>query len=173
MRIMWVLLLPIAFVSSEAYAQSEVSTDMIYECSSIEDDVDRLACFDDTVNRFRAAEISGQVTTISKSDVEQLNRETFGLSLPSLPKSILPKFGSNDSPELNSIFEPVATVSRLRYENLQVTLENGQVWEQTDSKQVNFSKKRGVETAEIKRAAFGSFKMKLDGGRAFRVKRVR
>ncbi|MEL6474525.1 MAG: hypothetical protein AAFQ21_10605, partial [Pseudomonadota bacterium] len=55
---------------------------------------------------------------------------------------------------------------------LNVLQENGQVWEQTDSDRVYYSKRKGVESAEVKRAAFGSFRMKLDGGRAFRVKRV-
>ena len=54
-----------------------------------------------------------------------------------------------------------------------VTLENGQVWRQTDSKDVFYSAKRGVEEATIKSAALGSYMMKFDDGVLFRVERVK
>ncbi|MBO6688293.1 MAG: hypothetical protein JJ919_07425 [Henriciella sp.] len=173
MRAIFVSLGLMIMVPAAALAQTDVSTEMIYECANIDSDAERLTCYDDAVSRFQAAEASGQLAIIDKSDVEQLNRESFGLSLPSIPKNILPKFGKSESADLDEILEPVSQVTRLRFENLRITLENGQVWEQTDGKQIVFSEKRGAETAAIKRAAFGSFKMKLDGGRSFRVKRIK
>ncbi|MCR9196630.1 MAG: hypothetical protein NXH88_17965 [Hyphomonas sp.] len=160
-------------LTAPAWAQENVSTESIYACASIETDAERLACYDAAVTQFRAAEEAGEVATISKSEIAELNRESFGFSLPSLPKNILPKFGSSDESDIDVLTEPVKSVSRTRLDKLRVTLENGQIWEQIDTKQVYYSKKRGVESAEINRAALGSFKMKLDGGRAFRAKRIR
>jgi len=158
-----------------AWAQETVSTDTIYACADISDDAERLACYDSAVGRFKAAEEAGEVATISKSEVAELNRESFGFSLPSLPKNILPKFGSGDGDDdnLDVLTEPVKSVTRRQNDKLRVTLENGQIWDQNDDKYISYSRNRGVESAEIKRASFGSFKMKLDGGRSFRARRVK
>lgn len=164
-----VIVLPFSMAS----AQETVSMDDIYACAEIEADAERLSCFDGAVNQFRAAEDAGEVATISKSELTELKRDSFGFSLPSLPKNILPKFGNSDAAELDAITEPVKSVSRLQHDKLRVTLENGQIWDQIDTKHITYSKRRGVESAEIKRASFGSFKMKLDGGRSFRARRVR
>lgn len=171
MRWCFILVSLIASPLAVAVAQDEVSTQTIYACASIASDADRLVCYDDAVGRFREAEVSGAVATISKSNLEELNRDSFGFSLPSIPK-ILPKFGSSEPSSLNVVIAPVEKVSRLRYDNLRIELENGQIWEQTDGKRINFSKNRRVKSAEIKRAALGSYKMKLDGGRSFRAKRI-
>lgn len=173
MRNSSIVLLIGLFVSSPAWAQETVTTEAIYACADIEGDSERLACYDAAVSQFRTAEEAGEVATISKSELTELNRESFGFSLPSLPKNILPKFGSSDTSEIDVLTEPVKSVTRTRLDKLRVTLVNGQVWEQIDTKKILYSKKRGVESAEINRASLGSFKMKLDGGRAFRARRIR
>lgn len=156
-----------------SWAQESASTESIYACSDIEIDAERLACFDAAVAQFRTAEEAGEVATISKQELTELNRESFGLSLPSLPKNILPKFGSSDDTNLDAITEAVQSARRLSTGKLRITLVNGQVWDQIDTKDIYVSKKRGVDSAEIKRASLGSFKMKLDGGRSFRVTRAK
>lgn len=166
----------VASAAPLALAQEDapISTKAIYACAEITDDSERLACYDETVGRFEAAEASGEVTTISKAEVEELQKDSFGFSLPSIPRIVMPKFGGGDEDgELKTVTVAVTEVERLRYDNLRVTLENGQVWEQTDGKRIQFSKRLGVESASIKRASLGSFMMKLDGGSSFRVKRLR
>jgi len=155
-----------------AQAQEPVSTDAIYACAEITDDAQRLACYDDTVGRFEAAEIAGEVTTISKSEVKELSKESFGFSLPSLPRIMRPKSGDGELAALNKIELAVSSIERTRNNKILVTLENGQVWLQTDGKRIQFSKRLGVDAAVVQRAALGSFKMKLDDGTAFRVKRL-
>ena len=160
------------FTIGVARAQEPVSTDAIYACAEIADDAQRLACYDDTVGRFEAAEIAGEVTTISKSEVKELSRESFGFSLPSLPRIMMPKTGGSDVAAVDKIEYAVSEVERTRSNKILVTLENGQVWLQTDGKRVQYSKRLGVKDAVVQRAALGSYKMKLDGGTAFRVKRL-
>ena len=134
---------------------------------------DRLACYDEAVGRLKAAEEAGELTTISKAEVEEVQRDAFGFSLPSLPKLAMPKFGSSEKAELNSMVSGVSNISKPRVGGIIVTLENGQVWTQIDSTRVSYSKRKGVKEAEVKTASFGSFMMKLDGGTAFRVRRLK
>lgn len=160
-----------------AAADDIASTDAVYACASLNDDMARLACYDDAVGRLKAAEEAGEVTTVSKAEVEEVQREAFGFSLPSLPKLAMPRFGSDGDKEddgtINSVTTGVASIKTSKINGLTVTLDNGQVWQQTDTRRVSYSKRKGVEEAEVKKGSFGSFMMKLDGGPAFRVKRLK
>jgi hypothetical protein len=150
----------------------DVSTSDVYACKDIAADADRLACYDAAVGRLKAAEEAGEVKTFTRKEVEEVKRDSFGFSIPSLPKLA---FGSKDgsgnsaSEDLTEVTFPVKSVSGSRGA-LIVTLENGQVWQQTDSKSISPLKKK---EARIYQAALGSYKMKLDGGLAFRVERIR
>ncbi len=159
-----------------AAAETLNEADAVYACIEIETDADRLACYDDAVGRLKTAEESGEITTVSRTEVEQVQREAFGFSLPSLPsftrRSDDNERGARDADVLDSVTFGVAEIERSRHGKLFITLDNGQVWRQLDSDRVSYSARKGVESVEIRRAAFGSFKMKLDGGRAFKVKRV-
>lgn len=162
-----VLSLAVMPVLAEA---EDVSTRDVYACKDIASDAERLACYDEAVGRLKAAEDAGQVKTFTRKEVEEVKRDSFGFSIPSLPKLA---FGSKDESgedkpdELKEITLPVKSIGGTRGA-LIVTLENGQVWVQTDGKGVN---PRGQKEARIYEAALGSYKMKLDGGLAFRVKR--
>ncbi|KCZ84034.1 hypothetical protein HAD_00105 [Hyphomonas adhaerens MHS-3] len=148
------------------------STSDVYACKDITADAERLACYDTAVGRLKAAEEAGEVKTFTRKEVEDVQRDSFGFSIPSLPKLA---FGSRDSggnsisDELKEVTFPVTSVSGSRGALL-VTLENGQVWRQVDSKRISPSPKK---EARVYQAALGSFKMKLDGGLAFRVERVK
>ena len=124
------------------------------------------------MGRLKTAEEAGEITTVTRAEVETVQRESFGFSIPSLPS-----FGARDRIErparVAAISYAVPRIQETPHGKLIVTLENGQVWEQTDSASVPYSRKSGVESAEVKRAALGSYKMKLDGGRAFRAKRTK
>lgn len=159
--------------SAMAEDPKPASTEALYKCATIEDDNDRLACYDGAVGRLKAAEDAGEVTTISRAEVETVQREAFGFSLPSLPRIAMPRLGGdNDNKEITEITASVKSIKESRINGLRISLENGQIWQQTDGRRVTYSKRKGVEQATVKEAAFGSFMMKLDGGVAFRVKRV-
>jgi len=154
-------------------AETPASTADVYACATITDDTGRLDCYDNAVGRLKAAEDAGEVATITRDEVEQVKRDSFGFSIPSLPKLALPKLGGGDDGQLDEIQQSVVKVRTNPYKKVIVTLENGQVWEQTDSTKIFVSKKRPAETATIKSAAMGSYKMKLDNGRTFRAKRIK
>jgi hypothetical protein len=68
--------------SAGAWAQDPIALDDILGCRTIEDAMERLACFDRT-----SAEISGEnMVVIDLDDIEEVERDGFGLNLPSLPR---------------------------------------------------------------------------------------
>jgi hypothetical protein len=144
----------------------DVSTGDVYACTSVADDADRLACYDAAVGRLQEAEAAGDVTTVTRKEVEQVREDSFGFSIPSLPSLMI---GKSDDNSLKEVVLPVKAVRGTRG-NLVITLENGQVWRQIDSKAL---RNNDQTEAQIYEAALGSFKMKLDGGIAFRVERVK
>lgn len=170
-----ILVSPFLALSASADELEPVSTQAIYACSEIADDMARLACYDESVGRLEAAEEAGEVTTISKAEVKEIQKDSFGFSLPSLALGVLPRFGGGEDEESARLVEvefPIASVRELSLDRVRVTLENGQVWEQKESDYRVYSAKRGAEIAFIERGAMGGYRMKIDGGRAFRVKRI-
>ena len=149
--------------------------DPLYLCADNTDDSDRLACFDEAVASLRAAEAGGEVAVVDREIVEAVQRDSFGFTMPSLPRLALPSLGGGDEEtdgELAEVALGIVRIDRGPTNRLIVYLEGGQVWEQTESGRVSVSRKRPPETATISRAAMGSFRMKLDNGRAFRARRV-
>lgn len=150
-------------------------TDDIYKCAGITEDGARLACFDKAVADLQSAETAGKVRTVDVASIEKLERESFGFSLPSLAQV----FGRTEdagkplTQEVDEVTLPIAsiTINRVTHKAL-ITLENGQAWEQIDSEALPRSKIRKAKEATIRKAAFGSFLMTINGGSGIRVRRV-
>lgn len=86
-RVFFSVFLASAFVSSHALAQSSSSKlDALLACQSITTDAERLACFDDKVGAFSDAAQSGEIVTVEKETIKEIERDSFGFSLPSIPR---------------------------------------------------------------------------------------
>lgn len=164
----------IALGAPLAAARSPAPMDPVYACRNISEDAERLACFDGAVADLFQKQQAGQIQTIDTADIEKLERESFGFSMPSLPAL----FARSGSPEtersgVSEVTEPVRS-ARLQpvSQKAIVTLENGQVWEQIDTTRVNASALRRASEARIRRAALGSFMLSVDGSPAFRARRI-
>ena len=143
------------------------STGDVYACAQITGNEERLACYDAAVGRLKAAEDAGEVTTVTRAQVEQAKRETFGFSIPSLPSfGFKNDDGSND--KFDEVTMAVKSVGRDAAGKLRITLEGGQVWVQNDGMRI---RPKNPTEARIYAAALGSYKMKIDDGMAFRVRR--
>ena len=70
----------------------------ILACRQITDQAARLECFDRTSGQLQTARDSGDVAIVLREDVEAVERDTFGLDLPSLPRLNLSMFGGNSTP---------------------------------------------------------------------------
>ena len=156
----------ICLVSLPAIAEN-ASTGDVYACAEITGNDERLACYDAAVGRLKAAEDAGEVTTVTRAQVEQAKRETFGFSMPSL-RSFGFKNDDGSQEKFDEVTLPVKSVSRDAAGKLRITLQGGQVWVQNDGMRI---RPKNPSEARIYAAALGSYKMKIDGGMAFRVRR--
>jgi len=161
----------------------------VFECRTIDDTVKRLACYDKAVGRFEDAQKSGEVISVTKTEVETIKRESFGFNIPSLPK-FGKLFGGSKSADAKgnekaeqatateqvqkSVTLQIVKTRKFGYKKTMFYFKNGQVWRQTDNKTIKISKKKPPQTAVIKKGSFGTFRLRINGsGAAYNVARVK
>lgn len=184
----------------KAYAQIAPDPDVvadIHACREITGPMERLACYDQAVGLLQSAQESGEVVTISKTRVEEIRKDSFGLTIPSLPEpgrlsgntsetgeTVTIDHGAKATVErrvpqtenMNEIELLIGKTGTFGYNKTRFFFTNGQVWEQVDSTRVRIPKVRNnkLNTGVIQKAAMGSYLMRINGsGRAVRVRRVR
>ena len=132
-------------------------------CRAIEADVARLACFDAAATRLAAA---GEVAVVSRQDVEQNQRRLFGFNVSALN----PFENSARGENLQSISATMTSARNLGRDEWSITLDDGSVWRKTDGVEVLFSPSRQYPVT-VRRAALGSYMMKVANDPPFRVRR--
>jgi len=80
----------------------------IFQCQSIKEANKRLECYDTSVADFQSASRSGEIVTISKQQIEEVERDSFGFNIPSIPK-IGELFGINKKEEASGKKEDTLT----------------------------------------------------------------
>jgi len=164
-----------AFLALPAIAQ-QAPLDKVYACASVADNAQRLACYDSAVAALRQAESSGGLAVVNREQIEKAEKEAFGLPAPSL--SVLAESARTTSAPaaekpkaLERVTFPVKSVTKGPDGKYRFVMENGQEWRQTDGITLPAIGK-GPWQAEIRKAAIGSYMLKLDDRTAVRVKRV-
>ncbi|MCK5431293.1 MAG: hypothetical protein KAJ03_01045 [Gammaproteobacteria bacterium] len=162
------LLLSLLFLAQPALTAEEALT----KCRQIEEIAERVVCYDKIADSHFPMESSDRVETTSPPEISKSNAVPDTQSL----------FGKNeaeairiveDSLAIEHISQIEATVTDVRksaYKKLTVTLDNGQIWRQLDSKPMPL---KSGETVIVRAASLGSFLMeKQSGSSSIRVKRV-
>ena len=93
------------FAANAASAQVGETPDellAIYKCKSIEKPEIRLECYDNAVERFEKADNDGELVTVSKAKIQNVEREAFGFNIPSL-SSINRIFGLKEKSESDAV----------------------------------------------------------------------
>lgn len=140
--------------SGSTIAQAQTSPlSEIYACASITDNADRLACFDKNVPILQVKEEKKEIITLDAEGVKEIERDSFGFSLPSLPKLGILKSKSEKSKKTSQYYG-VKSVSTNR-KGVTFTMENGHVWKQINGEIGKIPK--GTLTAKIKPATMGTF----------------
>jgi hypothetical protein len=162
----------LAALVSAASAQTPAPTPQaltdVYACGQIQDDAQRLQCYDNAVGRLRQAETQGQVVAVDRAQADEIERDSFGFHLPSLAR-LLPNLEGSDR-EIDNIQMTVASVraSPTGYHTFE--MENGQIWTQVEPQRAR--NVRPGDTVTIERAALGSFRLiSSRGGAGHRVRR--
>jgi len=164
--------LALAFIPAMAVAQTpdatpQVLTD-VYACAQVQDDAQRLQCYDGAVGRLRQAETQGQVVAVDREQARELERESFGFNLPSLSR-IIPNLEGGDR-EIDDVQMTVASVRANPLGFHTFTMENGQVWVQVEPDSARNVRPGDVVT--VQRASLGSFRLTSSrGGGGHRVRR--
>jgi hypothetical protein len=153
--------------------QSVREVDAMTACRAIADAAERAACYDASVGAFTEALESGELALVERRAVREVEREGFGLPLPSLEgiASVFSRSGGRADDTAQAAREPSvetledgataeydrsgrlgavrgAPVRSVEYNNrgrMVIELENGQVWLQTDSDRVMTVRDRHFE----------------------------
>lgn len=170
MRIVLASLCFIAFASPVA-AQTGATPDaltQVYNCASQTDNAARLACYDAAVGRLQSEQTSGNIVAVDRGQIETIERESFGFSLPSLP-NVFRRSGAAETPTLTETALTIERISRRGDGGAVFYMTNGQAWTQIDTTHA-----RGVRAGDnvtVRRAAMGSFLMVPEDGAPVRVRR--
>lgn len=135
-------------------------------CRSITADAERLACYDKAAQSVTKAQETGDVIIIDKQTARAARRQAFGLELPTL--SILDK--GADKSETEKLQAVVKSARVDAEQRLVVTLEDGAIWRQIDDTMLGKPPKAG-DAIEVRKAAMGSYMMKIGSQPAIRVRR--
>ena len=173
----------------------EAPLSKVYACADIPDAGQRLACFDGAVARLKQADAGGDVAVVSRQQVQKVEKDAFGLQVPSVselaasiapapssvtPASVAPAASASAAAKPPKMEKPrpldrvtlaVKSIQNDGHGGITFIMENGQVWKKIDTGSMPGIGK-GPWTAEIKKAALGSYMLSLGGTISARVKRL-
>ena len=162
----------LASFAISAAAQSPQDTD-IAKCFSIQDNSTRLDCYDNIAKRSMR---SAEEVAIEKKEAEKKKFGLWGRGKVTKPEN----FGVvNPEPtEITEISSQIKEIEFLNKVAKRIHLENGQIWSQVKSDSRFLNKTRAAryveENVTIKKAAVGSFKMRVGAdGPTIRVRRIK
>jgi hypothetical protein len=138
----------------------------LIRCRSVADEKERLACFESATAQLETAIEKRDILVVDREQVRKTRRTLFGLSLPTL--DILGDEKEDAVNEVDGVIAGVGTNSDGRWS---MTLRDGARWQQIDSRPLAFPPKAGDKVV-IRRAAMGSFMMRVSGQPGIRVKRL-
>lgn len=138
----------------------------LLDCRKIADNAQRLACFDAASAAFDQAEAKGDIVVVNREQARKVRRQAFGFTLPSM--SLFER--GEKAEEINHVQGTVAAVRQNGSGKWVIRLEDGAVWAQIDTNEINPDPHVG-ETVEIRRASLGSYMLVLPHHRSFRAHR--
>ena len=137
------------------------------KCAEVADSGPRAACYDAALSALSLAVQSGEVVIVQRKEARAVQRSVFGLSLPAL--NIFDTSGKDSAPLVNVTGE-AKRANRDPFGKWIVVLTDGAVWRQIDNETILRAPRAGSQI-EIRKAALGSYFMKVDGQRSVRAKR--
>jgi hypothetical protein len=140
----------------------------LVKCRAIADDAARLRCFDQASAALQQAAERRDLVIVDRAQIRQTKRTLFGLELPRL--SIFGGGDGDKGEEVTQIDGIVASAFQNGNGRWVIRLEDGGTWAQTDDSPIAIWPKAGQKVV-IKRAAMGSYMMRINGQPGVRAKR--
>lgn len=139
-----------------------------HRCSRFDEDVRRLACYDDAFGRpVRPAAV--QSPAVAPATPPAVQRAAPAAPAPAPPPAAKP--GKDARPADEPVSGRIVAVGRLSDERFAVTLDNGQLWTQLERDLT--AEVRVGDTVQVRPAIFGSWILETRGGVRTRVKLAR
>lgn len=162
----------VALASPPAFAQAADSRlppayQKLIDCRAIAEADRRLACFDQAVSAFAAAEKSKELVVFDRVDVRKTQRSLFGLTLPDLNI-----FGDSSDDAQKEIATSIKTAWQNPNGKWAFELPDGARWVQIDSRNLARDPRSG-QSLRLRRGAMGSYLANVDDQIAIRVRRIR
>ncbi len=162
-------------LGAEAAPRPPAVLQKIADCRTVAGDAARLACYDAAAAALGEATAKEDIVVLDREAVRETRKGLFGFTLPRLPF-----FGGDQGDkrakgdvareEINEIDGVAAAVRAVGYRQFRIVLEDGAVWATTEAISVDIP--RVGSKIHIKRAALGSYLLKVDGGRAVKAMRA-
>jgi hypothetical protein len=166
-----------------SHASAQTLPPSVAACASEKDSLARLVCFDREVAKYKqpaasvapaqaappAPKPAPPPVAVAQQPAPAAKDDEFGMN-PKIAKQREDKSSAKDTGP-RELKATVAKVSTRPYGELVLELDNGQVWEQPETK-YNFVIKPG-QSVTIKPAKLGSFMLTSDDGSVTRIRRVR
>lgn len=162
----------LVILSAPAFsAQSDINTQALKACSFIENDFNRLLCYDNTM----AGKPLTKPTVTQKLTAPSTSTSTPAVAVVDAPKD---DFGlehkqdkKNKENKESEIKATITSVEKALYGELIITLNNNQKWRQIGSDSIRL---KASDAVTITRGVFNSFLLSKDGqNRSIRVKRTK
>lgn len=155
-----ILVTTLLLLATPSFA-STINVQALEACSLIENDFKRLMCYDKVISREAITGSQKDATSKLSQSKSVKPKDTFGLENRKKEEAV----------KIDKLRAKVTKIKTNQIGYRTFTLDNGQVWRQTDTD--SFSAKKGDEII-ITRGVFNSFKMKkANNNRTVQVKRVR
>lgn len=162
-----VLALPAS--AQDAPEPSGEYVDKLKKCQSISDGQERLACFDAAVGEIVAANDAGEVRIIDQEDIRNTRRQLFGLSVPEV--GVLKRDAGEDKEASELLETTITSVRYLSAKKIRFTTEEGAIWEINRPPRRLRTVKAGHNVV-FKKAALGTFFIRIDGQMGVKGKRI-
>lgn len=140
------------------------------DCRAIADNAVRLACYDKAAAGIADATAKKEIVVLDREEVRATRRGLFGFSLPKLNffgnKDVENDTGREEIVEVDVV---VKSARSFGYQLWRMTMEDGSTWVTNEAS--TLITPRAGSKVHIKRAALGSYFIKVDGSRAVKGRR--
>ncbi|NTZ42258.1 hypothetical protein G7A66_03935 [Altererythrobacter sp. SALINAS58] len=162
-----------ALLPGSAHAQDNADSayiESLRACQNVPSDSERLACYDRSVAAVTQATDQGELRILDREAVSQTRRRLFGFSLPDI--DIFKTRGDQGDQELETLTSTVTAVRKLREDAFLFQIADGGTWQILNAP----SRLRRIEvgdSVEFKKAALGTYFVRVNGGIGVKGRRVR
>ncbi len=144
----WLYLSALAIAGFTSLAYAQTTEERLYGCAGFADKAQRLTCFDDLAR-----------DVMSNAKPDKISSQSFGLEHKDTGKDLI---GVQQA--------IVKELKKNAYGAMVLTLDNGQVWEQKDTKTMSI---HDGDAVLIERGAMSAFYLTAQGNKRMRVARVK